>query len=100
MNFKTSLVIAHPLPPLPSVIMTLCIRKSICDSPLICMNNYYSYSINTIKFTTMPIVSYLILFEHMLHHEESPEKPQYSMATPISRQKRTKRFFAKIVNDF
>ena len=48
----------------------------------------------------MAIVSYLILFEHMLHHEESPEKPQYSMATPISRQKRTKKFFAKIVNDF
>ena len=54
----------HP-PPIPSVIMTLCVRKSICDSPLICMNNYYSYSINTIKFTTVPIVSYLILFEHM-----------------------------------
>ena len=35
LNFKTSLVIApHPPPPTPSVIMTLCVRKSICDSPL------------------------------------------------------------------
>ena len=86
LKFKTSLAIAPPPLPPPSDIMTLCVRKSICDSPLICMINCYSYSINTIKFTTMPIISYLILFEDMLHHEKSPEKLQYNMAIPISRQ--------------
>ena len=38
-NFsKFQCVISHSPPP-PSVIMTLCVRKSICDSPLNLENN-------------------------------------------------------------